>query len=248
MRNTIAALAALSTIAILAIAPSAHASKTLTKNQATAYVRTAIEDSLYKKLPARNISCKRKSRTRFTCRASWRSALSRTTASIRIRRTGTTISPIDTWSMRATTRSKYSPTRRERDSGRFVIDTRRAKYGQTLRLLGFESDLEVTPSALIDPLVDPNEFNQPGPGARFVAVTFNVKNVGEDRYQGSTLSSRLITATNLTIDTTWATNCPSELSMAPGEERVACAVFEVPFGARVRQMEFPLGQETGVWR
>jgi len=181
------------------------------------------------------------------------------TGSATITRSGIDASPIDRYRLVVTERSRYSRPLRKVKTGRIVIDTRRAAFGQPLQLLGNEDvDVIVTPTRLIDPYTsatysDGELIDTPDPGTRFLAIELSVRNVAQRAYEDSfSNGARLVTTHHRTIDTTYAAGCNgSGIEIPAGETRVGCVVFEVPFGVAIRQFEFATnsgyGEETGAW-
>lgn len=173
-----------------------------------------------------------------------------------IYRTGLRTSPVDLY--RITARSgggRFIPVRRHRESGRIIVETRRARLGQLLRLTGSDdnTDIEIAAGPKVDPL-PAGEFEEPPAGTRYVAFGVRVRNRSRTRYD-DTLSNgaKLVTTANTTIGTTFARQCTDldSVSVPPREVRIGCVVFAVPFSAVLRQLEYRanggFGRETGVW-
>ncbi len=124
-----------------------------------------------------------------------------------------------------------------------------------LRLLGIsDTDIEVTTDPqFTDPFVDESEFDTPALGTRFVAIGLSVRNVGRDRLEDAMSNgARLVLTSGTALNASLLNGCSGIVEMAPGETRLSCVAFEVPFGVAIQQFEFSadsgFGQETGVWR
>jgi Domain of unknown function (DUF4352) len=242
-------IAAICFAAALVPAAAQGAPPQLTKTQASTYARQAIKTALYTNVSARQVACVSRGAMKQVCAVRWSSGLRKTTGTVTITRSGIDTSPVDTYRIAVVERGKYSPTRRTVKNGRLVVETRTAKLGQPLRLLGYEdSEVEITPGAYIDPYTSTSEYDTPAAGSRYVAVPVTVKNVGADRSEGSLYGARLVLTSGTTIDLAYVSGCDRPTDMAPGETRVGCVAFEVPFGAVIQQLEIPGGKETGVWK
>lgn len=169
-----------------------------------------------------------------------------------IRRSPPRVSPVDRYRIRAVGRSRFLRTRRVRRRGRIVVETRRARLGEGLRLLGIGDGTEVvvTPSQYIDPFTPEFDFEEAAPGTRFVAVEMTIRNVGRGRFDDA-LDAKLVLANNRALTNVFVSGCDGLVDMAPRETRIGCIAFEVPTDVPIRQFEWSpdgIGQETGVWR
>lgn len=248
------ALLALTIAASLGTAPSASAAPpTLSKRQAAKDVRLAVRDKF--DTGARAVSCRKTSRLTARCTARWTYILRRYTGRVSLTRSGTATSPIDRYRLFATGRRRYLSTRRVRTRGRVIFDTRRARLGQTLRLLGQRSsrtDVEVTASPYIDPFPT-GEFEPAPAGTRWVGVPLRIVNRARARWSDSLSNgARLVLADTTELSARITTRCVDSVSAAPGEARSDCVAFQVPVGVGIRQFEYQpdsgYGRETGVWR
>ena len=250
---------ALAGILALALAAGAGAAPpTLTKRQAVRHVRIAVMEEFFNAQVTGRPRCRRVRRLRFGCRARWSDGFRRFRGKIAVYRSGLRTSPVDFYRIRAVSVSgtgRFARRQRHRARGRIVVEIRRARLGETLRLSGTneETDIEITAGPVVDPLA-PDEFEEPPTGTRYVAITIGVFNRSPLRYD-DTLGSgaKLITTANTAIATAFVRRCSDtdSLSVPPREIRVGCVVFAVPFGVVLRQLEFRtnggFGRETGVW-
>ena len=246
--------------ALLVVPVTAEAAPpTLSKRAAVRHVRTAVTQEFFNARAPRRPRCRRVARLRFSCRARWTDGFRRYRGRIAVYRTGLRIGPVDLYRIRARSISGFGRfARRERHSerGRIIVETRRARVGQVLRLTGTEdtTDVEVTVSSIADPF-PPAEFEEPPMGTRFVVVALGVRNRARLRYDDNLSNgAKLITTSNTTIASTLVRQCADTdaVSVPPREVRVGCVGFAVPVGAGIRQIEFRanggFGRETGVWR
>jgi hypothetical protein len=238
------------TCAVAAIAAPAAAAQdaTLSTTQAAKSAKLAVKQDQGE--TARGLTCVKQGKLKARCRTRWRWGVRAFRGTVTITRKGTALSPVDTYRIQATGRARYLTPTRIDERGRVVIETRRARLGQTLRLFGYDfapDDIEVTPGVAVDPFVPSSEYSTPDAGTRFVAYAVKVRNVGTRRYAGSLSSFDMILAGGVKLDPSYAPGCDGDLDMARGEVRLACVVFEVPVGAAGAQLQLTLGKETGVW-
>ena len=241
---------------VLAVAAEA-APPTLSKRKAVGHVRTAVKQEFFNARTPRRPRCRRVSRLRFSCLTRWTDGLRRYRGRVLVYRTGPRTSAVDLYRIRAVSGgSRYIRRQRHRERGRIIVETRRARFGQVLRLTGTEdtTDIELTVGALADPF-PPAEFEEPPPGTRYVVVAIGVRNRSRLRYDDNLSSgAKLITTSNTTVSSTVIRQCADteSVSVPRGEVRVGCVGFAVPLGASVRQVEYRanggFGRETGVWR
>lgn len=241
----------------LTLAPAAEAAPpTLSGRQAASHVRTAIKQEFFNARTPRRPVCRRRARLRFSCRARWTDGFRRFSGRVVIYRTGLRTSPVDLYRISARSGGgRFLPVRRHREGGRIIVETRRARLGQLLRLTGTDdnTDIEIAAGPKVDPF-PADEFEEPPPGTRYVAFGMRVRNRSRMRYD-DTLGSgaKLVTTANITIGTAFARRCADleAISVPPREVRIGCVVFAVPFGAVLRQIEYRanggIGRETGVW-
>lgn len=251
MMTIVRALAAAIAAGALLAVPAGAEAQTLTKSQAARATREAVRAEF--DTTARVISCKRASRLQRTCRARWRYILRRYTGTVAVRESGPRISPVIRYSISGKGTGRYLGTRRVRRSGRVIAQTRRARLGQTLRLLGnVGTDIEVTLGQYIDSF-PAGEFEVPAQGTRYVGVPVTVTNKSSRRLDDSLSNgARLITTDGETLRARLVSTCTDSISATKGESRQACVAFEVPFTTQIRQVEYQpssgFGRETGVWR
>lgn len=197
------------------------------------------------------------SRLRFSCAARWTDGFRRYRGRVVVYRTGLRTSPVDLYRISAVSGGgRFIRRQRHRESGRIIVQTRRARLGQPLRLTGMEdtTDIEVVVGSIADPF-PAVEFEEPPPGTRYVAVAIGVRNRSRVRYDDNlSNNAKLVTTSNTTIASTLVRQCADtdSVSVPRGEVRVGCVGFAVPLGAAVRQVEYRtnggFGRETGVWR
>ena len=133
-----------------------------------------------------------------------------------------------------------------------------AKIGAGKVLAGRNNVLvKFTPLTYIDPL-KPGRFDQPDPGQRLVAITWEMKNVGKTTYDSSSGNGALLILDDRTqiqhvITGPSTTQCDynSRLNLAPGETRRGCIPFQVGEKAKVKELQYALNSgyadQKGVW-
>lgn len=191
--------------------------------------RYALKQELYGGQGAK-IRCKRTGLTSHTCTATWRGILGRERAMVRVRATGPSYSPVESY------RLTHNG---QRASGTVIVPTRRASLGLPLQLVDRVDDLigEITisaPSRVTDDgqeyLVFPVRARQVTGAARFNPLVSTATLISEGReIDGQSLFSA---------------GCVS-VDMAAGEERSTCVAFPAP--PSWQQVELGNGSETGVW-
>ena len=245
-------------VGALALSAAAEAApRTISKREAVRHVRTAVHQEFFNAKGPHRPRCRRVGRLRFTCVARWTDGFRRYRGRVAVYRTGLRISPVDLYRIRAVSGgSRFIRRERHRESGRIIVETRRARLGQTLRLTGADdtTDVEVVVRGIADPF-PAAEFEEPPVGTRYVVVGIGVRNRSRLRYDDNLSNgAKLVTTSNTTIGSTLVRPCADIdlVSVPRGEVRVGCVGFAVPFGTRVRQIEYRasggLGRETGVWR
>jgi hypothetical protein len=247
MKSSLTVVLALAATGI-AVPSAAAQSATLTTTQAARSARLAVDQN--RSETARGVRCTKRGKLKAVCSARWRSGVQTFRGSVTITRTGTALSPVDTFRIRATGRARFLAPERIDERGRVIVETRRARVNQTLRLFGYDfapDDIEITPVLAADPFVSPNEYSTPAAGTRFVAYTVNLRNVGKRRWTSGLYGFDAILQSGDAVDLAAAVGCDADADMAPGESRQACMAFEVPVGQAIRQLQLKVGSETGVW-
>jgi hypothetical protein len=244
-------------IALVLPAAAAAAPPTLSERQAIRHVRTAVKQEFFNARTPSRPRCRRVARLRFSCRARWTDGFRRYRGRVVIKSTGLRTSPVDLYGLRAVSGgSRFIRLERHRETGRIIVETRRARFGQLLRLTGAEdtTDIEIVASSIADPF-PAGEFEEPPPGTRLVAVAIGVRNRSPVRYDDNLSNgAKLVTTGNTTISSILVRQCADSdaVSVPRGEVRIGCVGFAVPLGASVRQIEFRtnggFGRETAVWR
>ena len=243
--------------ALVLPAAAEAAPPTISKREAVRHVRTAVQQEFFNARGPRRPRCRRVRRLRFTCVARWTDGFRRYRGRVAVYRIGLRISPVDLYRIRAVSGgSRFIRRERHRESGRIIVETRRARLGQFLRLTGSDdtTDVEVVVRAIADPF-PAAEFEEPPVGTRYVVIGIGVRNRSRLRYDDSlSTGAKLTTTANTTIGSTLVSQCADIdlVSVPPREVRVGCVGFAVPLGAQLRQVEYRasggLGRETGVWR
>jgi hypothetical protein len=244
MKSSLAAVL----LALAILTPDAHAqSATFSKAQAVKAARLAVTQQ--QSATARGTTCTMRGRTKAVCRTFWYGATQTFRGTVTVRRSGAALSPVDTYSIKAIGRAKDQDPTYVDVRGRLIVETRRARIGQALRLYGPSAgDVEVTPGAAVDPFTSSNPYFAPAAGTRYVAYPVTVRDRGTRRYSGSVASLDLLLTGGVKREPSAVPGCDGDVSMAPGEVRQACVVFEVPVGAPVDYLQLTVGDETGVWR
>ena len=248
---------ALSLLGALVLPVGAEAAPpSLSKREAVRHVRTAVKQEFFNGRSSARPRCRRVARLRFSCHARWTDGFRRYRGRVTLRRTGLRTSPVDLYRIRAVSGgTRFIRRQRHRESGRIIVETRRARLGQLLRLTGSEdtTDVEVVVGRIADPF-PAAEFEEPPAGTRYVVVAIGVRNRSAFRYDDNLSSAaKLVTTFNTTITSTTVSPCADgdSVSVPRGEVRVGCVGFAVPLRASVRQIEYRangFGRETGVWR
>lgn len=135
-----------------------------------------------------------------------------------------------------------------------------AQLGDVITLSGpgRRSRVRVTATQVGDPVTSTNSFDKPARGSRFVAVQFEVDNVGQAVYsyapengavliddQGQTFNATIFGG-NPSLGPTFA----SPLKVLPGSSALGVIVFEVPTGSKLAAVQFGLASgfaESGQW-
>jgi hypothetical protein len=238
--------------------PAQEQPRALKTAHVTELARRAAEGVDDSSLRRYRSDCDRRSRLRFNCRVRWNTGAGRYAGRITIWRTGTRIDYRDHYATSIRQREAFCERRcvtTHRDRGLFVEDTRRARFGQGLTLLGQEGELlRVTPQRIIDP-VPLAEYEEPPPAGRYLGVELALLNVGERRVDESLRNdTRLVLADGRTVEPGYPRH-PScsvgDANVPAGDLRLACVAFAVSPGDRLQAVEVTLnsgfGPETGLW-
>lgn len=134
-----------------------------------------------------------------------------------------------------------------------------AKVGDTISLKSNQSGLKiaVTVVKISSSARGKDEFNQPQPGQRFVAVQIALKNIGSVAYDDSPSNgAKLIDAEDQQYDAgleevALGQSIGSSVKLAPGSTRKGYLVFSVPKKAKIAKFQFTLdsgfGPQSGEW-
>ncbi len=251
MKRAVVVIAAAIAAMVAVAAPASARTPILSHQQAVKNARLAVKQE-YRERTSRP-RCRARGRYRAVCRVRWHDGLRafRGTVTVSRSRSGESVSPVDTYRIKATGTGEFVSRKRVNTRGRLIVETRKAHIGEALRLFGYDfdpTDIEVTPHGAVDPFVSSNEFSVPDDGTRFVAYPVTVRNIGSERFDGGLYGFDMILTSGVKLDLASAVGCDADVDMAPGETREACIVFEVPIGVGIQQLQFAPGQETGIWR
>ncbi|MFI6511577.1 DUF4352 domain-containing protein [Streptosporangium sp. NPDC050855] len=133
-----------------------------------------------------------------------------------------------------------------------------AKVGETITVKGRQPGVEVavTLNRVIDNATSSNQFLQPDPGTRYVAVELTLKNVGRQVYTDSPImGADLIDTegqqhrTTLMSDVKEGVPFGGSITVAVGDTRKGLIVFKVPANAKPAKLQFGvmLSSEKGEW-
>lgn len=143
-----------------------------------------------------------------------------------------------------------------------------AHVGTTLTLNGSTvgEKMEVTLVKVVDPAQSANQFLQPTPGMREIALELRYKNVGSTTYSPSVLGDVTVIdeashSYSSDFENTTAGTFPGLpgfpfglVNIAPGESTDGFATFQIPRGTPVTQVKLTvdlvggaLGADTGEW-
>lgn len=239
-------------VLLMLVPPGAHAEppQLTARKAADLSARAISEYGLSPRITKRD--CRRRSRLVFTCLVRWTDGGDRFTATVRIARGGTETSPVDTFALSGRKRDQFDGTTQIRSSGRFVVETRRAFFGRTLRLwIDDRGQIDVTVG---DPetVIPTDSDDAPPQGSSWVVLPITVENTGRDRWENTSYMLDLLNVDGATMplssDAARAKGCADIASAASGEVRTGCIGFEVPTAdvAGVAA-QWDVGNETGVW-
>lgn len=242
---------------------TAIAAPALSRAQAVPAARLAVSD-IGNDSERHRPRCSRVSASRFGCTMRWRDNDGDYSWNLRITitRTDPAYSPVDLYRVSGTgtvardRRAIIGETRRRvREIGRIIVDTRRARLGQTLPLVGQDHALiSVTAGSPIDP-VPTGEFDQPPTGTRYLGVPLAIKNDGVGRFEDTLRNgARLVMADGATINADVITSgeCrQGSVDVPANDTRLACVAFPVPLDVGPRAFEYRpdsgYAPETGEW-
>lgn len=132
-----------------------------------------------------------------------------------------------------------------------------AQIGGTVTLKGITdgSEMQVTLLAVKDPARSTNQFLQPDPGNRYVAVRLRIRNTGTAVYDDSPSNGADVVDTeDQSYDASIFNPVEPALgspTIRPGDQRVGWITFEVSEAAGLRTLQFALdsgfGPQTGEW-
>ena len=134
------------------------------------------------------------------------------------------------------------------------------KFGNAITLHGMDagSAAAVTATKVADPTTSPDGVSTPGPGDRYVAVEFQIKNIGTLVYDDTPDNCALLldTAGHRYEAVTVLSIAPgpifdTSVRLSPGQKAVGYIVFELPTTAKVATAQFSMdsgfGVDTGRW-
>lgn len=124
----------------------------------------------------------------------------------------------------------------------------------SITLEGFETSIQVTPLAVQDPVRSSNQFLQPDPGNRYVAVRVRLRNVGDAVYADSPSNgASVVDADDVGWDASLfdaAEPALGTLRIGPGDARVGFITFEVAEDSVLRTLQITTDSgfgNTGEW-
>jgi Protein of unknown function (DUF2510)/Domain of unknown function (DUF4352) len=131
-----------------------------------------------------------------------------------------------------------------------------APQGRSLRIQTRNGAVRVAVTGVVDPVDRGGYYRGPRSGTRWVGVRLRVVNAGADDYVDDVGNdTRLVAGKKaLQADSALLDTCrafPVQVTLAPGEGREGCVLFEVPTGAQPRQLRFAsdsyFGPELGTF-
>ncbi|GAA3027174.1 DUF4352 domain-containing protein [Streptosporangium longisporum] len=133
-----------------------------------------------------------------------------------------------------------------------------AKVGETITVKGMKPGVEVavTLNRVIDNATSTNQYLQPDPGTRYVAVELTLKNMGQQVYTDSPImGADLIDTegqqhrTTLMSDVKEGVPFSGSITVSPGDSRKGLIVFKVPTNAKPAKLQFGvmLSRDKGEW-
>jgi Protein of unknown function (DUF2510) len=131
-----------------------------------------------------------------------------------------------------------------------------AAQGRSLRIQTRNGTVRVAVVGVVDPVDRGGYYRGPRAGTRWVGVRLRVVNAGAGDYIDDVGNdTRLIAGREaLQADSALLSTCaafPVEVTLAPGEAREGCVIFEVPTGEQPRQLRFAsdsyFGPELGTF-
>lgn len=109
---------------------------------------------------------------------------------------------------------------------------------------------------MVDNAKGADQFTTPDPGKRFVAVQFQIQNVGTAAYDDSPSNGAKVIDTSgqqfdSTIgDTTAGPSLPSDTKIVPGQSALGFITFEIPTSSQLAAVQFGTDSgfgSTGQW-
>jgi hypothetical protein len=134
-----------------------------------------------------------------------------------------------------------------------------ARLGDPITLEGADTKMVVTASNIADP-ADVGPYDESlEEGSRFVAVDFQLKNVGETTYDDSPSNGAVLITrdgrqaqSSLVSGGACGDGFYASATISAGANRRGCIVFEVPGDAKVGTVQFTLdsgfGPQAGEWK
>jgi uncharacterized protein DUF2510/uncharacterized protein DUF4352 len=131
-----------------------------------------------------------------------------------------------------------------------------AAPGEALRISTRNGEVQVRVLDVVDPVDRGGYYRGPRSGTRWVGVRVRIANLSGTTYEDDPANDTRLVAGGRTLqaDSALLTTCdvfPVTVSIAPGQARSGCVIFEVPRGSSPRQLRFAsdsyFGPELGTF-
>lgn len=126
-------------------------------------------------------------------------------------------------------------------------DSGAAKIGDPVTIKGSDTSLQVTAMKVVPFTQATNSFEKPGKGKRFVAVQFQLSNVGKKAYDDApTNGSVVIDPKGQQFQATFISGIkagplfPATIKIVPGGKALGYVAYEVPLKAKIAQVQYAM--------